>query len=272
MQQWLHASDVRLIGVTATGGYGKSALVAKLCETVAAGFPQQLWVSFSDAYPFAVWGRWLLDKLEKPAPEKPEDLLVAVCHCLQTEKYLLVLDNLETLLQDDGQWRDEVYAQFWARWFGSRSEEALEHYQQALQFYRDIGDRLGEANVLQEFGKLQENPTIALDYLQQAQNLYIQIGSIYNQSRNLLFIANVQLNMGDSNAAINSLNHAAELAATINYAPLQEYAQTRIAKINSSPAPTNGIKERFIQFIQQPWVKFAFCFLVGLIAFVLLRR
>ncbi|WP_138506162.1 tetratricopeptide repeat protein, partial [Nostoc sp. PA-18-2419] len=125
MQQWLQEDNVRLIGVTAAGGYGKSALVAKLCETVAADFPQQLWVTFSDAYPFAVWGRWLLDKLEKPAPEKPEDLLVAVCDCLQTEKYLLVLDNLETLLQDDGQWRDEVYAQFWVRWFGSRSESKI---------------------------------------------------------------------------------------------------------------------------------------------------
>ncbi|MDZ8239510.1 MAG: tetratricopeptide repeat protein [Nostoc sp. ChiQUE01a] len=88
---------------------------------------------------------------------------------------------------------------------------------------------------------LQENPTTALDYLQQAQNLYIQIGDIYSQSRNLLFIADVQLKMGDSNAAVNSLNDAAELATIINYAPFQEYAQTRIAEINSSPAPTNGI-------------------------------
>ncbi|MDZ8237974.1 MAG: tetratricopeptide repeat protein [Nostoc sp. ChiQUE01a] len=38
--------------------------------------------------------------------------------------------------------------------FLKRSEEALQRYESALQFYRDIGDRLGEANVLQEFGKL----------------------------------------------------------------------------------------------------------------------
>ena len=540
MQQWLHSDNIRLIGVTATGGYGKSALVTKLCETVAASFPQTIWATFSDAYPFAVWGRWLLDKLEKPAPEKPEDLLIAVCHCLQTERHLLVLDNLETLLHNDGKWQDQAYSQFLGDWFGSnseskilvtsreqptlpnntlnqskwlqldglstdagvallqaldiqgsdanlaefvksadghplllklvagllkaeegeeanisvlkqdifkilglhrddpeasiakildaslqrleprlqtllqylsvyrlpfdcsaamamsgdyfidekqvevqlrqlakrsllqekktqgvwkfyfqpliqsylqnssspeahqcaiayykqrrkpellstdkldevaeylevfhhhyeleeyvqafssvyypennydncdeflrknyyyparltlyerlyqewrqpenpdelkrysdllkvygdvlqflkRSDEALQRYETALSFYRDTGSRLGEANILQEFGKLQENPQQALEYLQQAQNLYIQIGDIYSQSRNLLFIANVQLNMGDSNAAINSLTHAAELATTINYAPFQEYAQTRIAKINSTP-------------------------------------
>ncbi|MEH2130851.1 MAG: tetratricopeptide repeat protein, partial [Nostoc sp.] len=125
MQQWLHSGNVRLIGVTATGGYGKSALVAKLCETVAASFSQTIWATFSDAYPFAVWGRWLLDKLEKPAPEKPEDLLIAVCDCLQTERYLLVFDNLETLLHNDGQWRDQAYDQFLWRWFGSSSESKI---------------------------------------------------------------------------------------------------------------------------------------------------
>ncbi|MEH1874494.1 tetratricopeptide repeat protein, partial [Nostoc sp.] len=125
MQQWLHSDRVRLIGVTATGGYGKSALVAKLCETVAASYPQPIWATFSDAYPFAVWGRWLLDKLEKPAPEKPEDLLIAVCACLETERHLLVLDNLETLLHNDGQWRDQAYDQFLLRWFGSSSESKI---------------------------------------------------------------------------------------------------------------------------------------------------
>ncbi|MEH2423759.1 MAG: NB-ARC domain-containing protein [Nostoc sp.] len=125
MQQWLHSANLRLIGITATGGYGKSALVAKLSEKVAASFPQQVWATFSDAYPFAVWGRWLLDKLEKPAPEKPEDLLIAVCDCLQTERYLLVLDNLETLLQNDGQWQDQAYSDFLGRWFGSSSESKI---------------------------------------------------------------------------------------------------------------------------------------------------
>ncbi|MEH1939378.1 MAG: tetratricopeptide repeat protein, partial [Nostoc sp.] len=125
MQQWLNLDRVRLIGVTATGGYGKSALVAKLCETLAASFPQQIWATFSDAYPFAVWGRWLLDKLEKPAPEKPEDLLIAVCDCLQTERYLLVLDNLETLLHNDGQWQDRAYSQFLLRWLGSESQSKI---------------------------------------------------------------------------------------------------------------------------------------------------
>ncbi|MGI2909235.1 tetratricopeptide repeat protein, partial [Tolypothrix sp. VBCCA 56010] len=121
--------------------------------------------------------------------------------------------------------------------FLDRRDEALSRYEAALQFYRDIGARLGEANILQEFGKLQENPQQALEYLQQAENLYMQIGDIYSQSRNLLFLADAQLNMGESNAAINSLNEAATLAAKINYTPIQERAQARIAQINT-PSPT----------------------------------
>ena len=569
MQQWIHSDNVRLVGVTAAGGYGKSALVAKLCEQLT-DFPQQIWTSFSDAYPFAVWGRWLLDELGKPAPEKPEDLLIAVCNCLQTERYLLVLDNLETLQQNEQQW--QTYLQFLLRWFSSssksvilvtsreqptlpnntlnqshwlplsglatdagvqllqaleikgaesdlvafvnktdghplllklvagwlkaeegeeadisllksdifsilglhqhdpeasiakildaslqrlepglqnwlhylsvyrlafdcsaamemslgdfadetevklqlrklakrsllqekkqqgvlkfyfppliqtylqklsspaahqcaiayyekcrkpqllttdklddvaeyleifhhhcelgeyiqafssiyyrennhdncdellknnyyfpirltlyerlyhewqqpentdelkrysdllkvygdvlqflkRSDQALERYEDALKFYRDIGDRLGEANVLQEFGKLQPEPQAALEYLQSAQNLYTQIGSVYSQSRNLLFIADVQLKMADSDAAINSLNNAIALASTINYAPLQESAQNRIAEINSA-----SWKDRLKNLFEQRWLKLALCFLLGLITFLLLRR
>ncbi|MEA5581110.1 tetratricopeptide repeat protein [Nodularia harveyana UHCC-0300] len=159
--------------------------------------------------------------------------------------------------------------------FLKRSDEALERYQDALKFYRDIGDRLGEANVLQEFGKLQPEPQSALKYLQSAQTLYIQIGSVYSQSRNLLFIADIQSKMADLDGAINSLNDAAALASTINYQPFQEYAQKRIAIINSLLsffALIASWKDRLKHLFEQRWLKLALCFLLGLITFLLLRR
>ncbi|WP_017316750.1 tetratricopeptide repeat protein [Mastigocladopsis repens] len=122
--------------------------------------------------------------------------------------------------------------------FLKRSSEALERYEQALAFYRDIGDRLGEANVLQQFGKLQDDPVQGLEYLQQAQNLYLEIGDIYSQSRNLLyFIAKAQLNLGQRDAALESLHQAAELATSINYEPFIKYAESKITEINSTAAP-----------------------------------
>jgi tetratricopeptide (TPR) repeat protein len=119
--------------------------------------------------------------------------------------------------------------------FQKQNNQALENYRQALSLFCDVGDRLGEANTLTAIGKLQDEPEKALEYLHQAQNLYSQIGDIYSQSRNLLFfIADVQLQLGQQEAAIASLNQAAELAAAINYEPFQEYAKNKIAEIKNN--------------------------------------
>jgi hypothetical protein len=94
---------------------------------------------------------------------------------------------------------------------------------------------LGEANVLQELGKLEDDLKQSLEYIQQAQNLYQQVGDVYSQSRNLIyFLAKVQLEMGDKTAAINSLILGQELAAKINYQPLQKYAQEKLVAIEKN--------------------------------------
>ena len=119
--------------------------------------------------------------------------------------------------------------------FLKRSDEALSRYEQALSFYREIGARLGEANVLQELGKLEDDLKQSLEYIQQAQNLYQQIGDVYSQSRNLIyFLAEVQLEMGDKTAAINSLILGQELATKINYQPFQKRAQEKLAEIENN--------------------------------------
>ncbi|MEI2581654.1 tetratricopeptide repeat protein [Scytonema sp. PRP1] len=124
MQEWLQADNVRLIGITGTGGYGKSSLVAKVFAT-AQSFSKQVWATFSQNYPFAVWGRWLLEKLGKATPEKEADLLTAVCNNLRTGRYLLVLDNLETLLEANGEWHDKTYYDFLLRWLSSHTESVI---------------------------------------------------------------------------------------------------------------------------------------------------
>lgn len=96
-----------------------------------------------------------------------------------------------------------------------------------MSLYREIGDKLGEANVLQELAKLAQTAQ-ALEYLQQAQLFYIECGDIYNQSRNLLFIAEVLLDMGNKQGAYAALTNALHLATSINNAALQEYAQKQI--------------------------------------------
>jgi tetratricopeptide (TPR) repeat protein len=125
---------------------------------------------------------------------------------------------------------------------------------------------LGEANVLQQFGKLQDDPVQGLEYLQQAQNLFLEIGDIYSQSRNLLyFIAKVQLNMGQRDAALNCLHQAAELATAINHEPFIKYAQEKIAEIASTGLGTS--KQKLGVKFQRGWAKFALFFIFSLFVF-----
>jgi ATP/maltotriose-dependent transcriptional regulator MalT len=65
IQAWLQDASVRLVEITASGGYGKTFLVAKAFAQVKeqAVLPTQ-WVSFNQSYAFAgyfsSWGkRWM---------------------------------------------------------------------------------------------------------------------------------------------------------------------------------------------------------------------
>ena len=158
--------------------------------------------------------------------------------------------------------------------FLDRRDEALNHYQEALNFYPQIGDRLGEANTLQELGTLQSNPQETLKYLQDAQNLYIQIQDIYSQSRNLLFIANAQLKIGDKAAAISCLTEASDLASTINFQPLQKYAENQIAEIQGEieNSPTSNLWLFLRGLLRKRWLVFGLLFLLGLVVVLLLSR
>ena len=117
--------------------------------------------------------------------------------------------------------------------FLQRSTEALESYEAALAFYREIGARLGEANTLQEIAILEDDPTIGLASSQAALNLYIEIGDKYSQARNLnYFTSKIQLKLGQKAEAISSLTLASQLAQEINYQPMVDYANQKIAEIN----------------------------------------
>ncbi len=70
--------------------------------------------------------------------------------------------------------------------FLKQSREALQRYDAALALFREVGARLGEANTLRSLGEIEDDPVQALAKLQQAQQLYEEIGDRYSQSRNLV--------------------------------------------------------------------------------------
>ena len=131
LQGWLADPQIRLIGLKAAGGYGKSALAARLCEAlpqVAPAFRQRLWVNFNQAHSFAVWSREVLrllggGDLDGALPD--EQVTNHLLQHLSQQRYLLVMDNLETLLVDGRTWQDPSYERFLVRWLEKGRQSVL---------------------------------------------------------------------------------------------------------------------------------------------------
>ena len=91
----------------------------------AEGFDAKLWANFEEPVEFSAFALWLLKKLmgderyekvrELYQTETPEKLLEAVIAHSQSGRYLLVLDNLETVQRDD-LW--QPFQNFLEKWLG----------------------------------------------------------------------------------------------------------------------------------------------------------
>ncbi|MFN5513523.1 MAG: AAA family ATPase [Cyanobacteriota bacterium] len=116
LQKELKNEAIRLIGIVAPGGYGKSALAVKLTERLTDW--RVLWVNFTEPYSLSQFGRWLLEALGQAYDEKwdEETLMRQMAQGLTKEPCVLVLDNLETVAPTAG---DSLYGQFLSRWLGS---------------------------------------------------------------------------------------------------------------------------------------------------------
>jgi len=94
----------RVVSVLGLGGIGKSALATRVMHQVAEHFESVLWRSLRDA---PTCEAWLADCLQVLAPGVPRDGSVSLerglsllLECMRRSRVLLVLDNLETLLEE----------------------------------------------------------------------------------------------------------------------------------------------------------------------------
>ncbi len=119
-----------LVGITGLGGFGKSTLAAKLFDGAAAlGFAKKFWVDLGLELSFPQMARRVLFALGMPAEqingiEEPE-IYLALVRRLQEQPCLLVLDNLESLLDEGGDWRSPLYQPFLLAWLGSAAQSKL---------------------------------------------------------------------------------------------------------------------------------------------------
>ncbi len=89
--------------------------------------------------------------------------------------------------------------------FRDDRDAALESYTEALRLFKEIGAKLGEANVLQSHGKLlfsTGKPQEGLQMLQDALRIYEEISSIPSQANIYFFLGQVLTSNGQKEKAV----------------------------------------------------------------------
>ena len=116
------------MGITGLGGFGKSTLAAKVCAE-AQGFVGQFWVDLSQEISFPQMARRVLFAMGMAARQvgaiEELEIGLALVRALQGQRFLLVLDNLESVLDQQGGWRGLFYEPFLQVWLGSAAQSKL---------------------------------------------------------------------------------------------------------------------------------------------------
>lgn len=153
------------------------------------------------------------------------------------ERGILLTFGLASLLRDDGPWSEAVAlhtgAIAAARALADRAGQAtaltqrgvirdltsdcpgaIDDLEQATQLYQQLGDPLGQANALTQLGAVQgfvDDCPAAIDCLEQALTLYQQLGDPLGQANALNRLGNIRRYTGDYPGAIPDLEEALRL-------------------------------------------------------------
>ncbi|MBD2566734.1 NB-ARC domain-containing protein [Anabaena lutea] len=104
LRQWILEERCRLVGLLGIGGIGKSTLAVKLGRQIQSEFEVVVWRSLQNAPPVEEQITNILQSLlsalqkEMVIPESFDGKLAKLMECLQSNRCLLILDNVETIL------------------------------------------------------------------------------------------------------------------------------------------------------------------------------
>lgn len=122
LENWL-IKRKPIIGINGAGGIGKSSLAGRLYEAFIMSSSHKKG-DFIDGFPTDVSSKTLFSNLATDIiakfggaiPEQETQSVNALISCLQSGQYLLLVDNLESVLTPQREWQNEFYAQFFNTW------------------------------------------------------------------------------------------------------------------------------------------------------------
>ncbi|WOD39073.1 tetratricopeptide repeat protein [Nodosilinea sp. E11] len=114
MTTWLKDGTTAIVGVRGEGGIGKTTLVGKVFAD-CLGFASKFWADVRTGTTLSAMARRALLELDVPLDQvqamDDKDLPQRLLRHLQTGRYLLAIDNMESLLTPEGEWQGG-YADF----------------------------------------------------------------------------------------------------------------------------------------------------------------
>ncbi|WP_052050739.1 tetratricopeptide repeat protein [Leptolyngbya sp. KIOST-1] len=114
LNTWLQEGTTAIIGVRGEGGIGKSTLVGKAFAD-CPGFASKFWADVRTGTNLSALARRALLELDVPIDQvqaiEDKDLPQRLLRHLQMGRYLLAIDNMESLLTPEGEWQGG-YADF----------------------------------------------------------------------------------------------------------------------------------------------------------------
>ncbi len=134
LERWLVADRCRLVAIVGMGGIGKTVLATKVARQVSSHFDYVIWRSLINAPPLTSmlrgWFHVLSQQQLNHLPDHLAEQLELLFDYLRRQRCLLILDNVETIMQQGsraGQYRPgyEVYGQLIQRFGNGEHQSCL---------------------------------------------------------------------------------------------------------------------------------------------------